>query len=72
VRSQEGDQGRLGVEAEGVVVEVDGVEVREVEDRGEEGGERVGDLAEEAAGEDVGQVGNLQTCTGLISGCHRQ
>lgn len=28
VRCQEGDEGRLGVEAKGVVVEVDGVEVR--------------------------------------------
>lgn len=59
VRCEERDQGGLRVEAEGVVVEVNGVEVREVEDRGEEGGERFGDFAEEAAGEDVGEVGNL-------------
>src|SRR5690606_19825846 len=45
---------------EGVVVEVDGIEVREVEDRGEERGEGFGDFGEEPAGEDVGQVGNLR------------
>ena len=36
VGGQEGDERRLGVQAEGVVVEVDSVEVREVEDRGEQ------------------------------------
>jgi hypothetical protein len=59
VRREEGDQGRLRVETEGVVVEVDCVELRKIEDRGEERGKRFGDLAEKAAGEDVGKVGNL-------------
>ena len=56
---EEVDEGRLGVEAEGVVGEVDGVEVGEGEERGEEGGERLRDLGEETAGEDVGEVGDL-------------
>jgi hypothetical protein len=59
VRCQEGDQRRLCVEAEGIVIEVDSVQVWEIEDRGEEGGKRFGDFAEEAAGEDVGEVGDL-------------
>lgn len=57
--SEKGDEGRLGVEAEGVVVEVDRVEVRQVEDGGEQGGERLGDFVQEAAGEDVGEVCDL-------------
>lgn len=37
VRGEEGDEGRLHVEAEGVVVEVYGVEVGELEEGGQEG-----------------------------------
>lgn len=62
VLGEEVDEGRLGVEAEGVVGEVDGVEVGQREEGGEEGGERLRDLGEEAAREDVGEVGNLEGC----------
>ncbi len=37
VRGEKGDDGGLRIEAKGIIVEVDGVEVREVEDGGEEG-----------------------------------
>lgn len=59
VRGEEGDEGGLHVQAEGVVVQVYGVEVGELEEGGEQGGERGGDFREEAAGEDVGEVGDL-------------
>lgn len=59
VGGKEGNEGRLGVQAEGVVVKVDGVELGEVEDRGEEGGESFGDLVKESAGEDIGEVCDL-------------
>lgn len=58
--AQEVDEGRLGVEAEGIVAEVDGVEVLEGEEGGQEGGEGRGDLGEEARGEDVGEVGGAE------------
>lgn len=57
---EEVDERGLRVEAEGVVGEVDGVEVREGEEGGEEGGEGLWDLREEAAREDVGEVGDLE------------
>lgn len=60
VLAEEIDEGRLGVEAEGVVAEVDGVQVLQGEERGEEGGEGGGDLGEEARGENVGEVGGLE------------
>lgn len=44
VLGEEVDEGRLGVEAEGVIGKVDGVEVGEGEERGEKGGERLRDL----------------------------
>ena len=74
VRRQECDQGCLGVQTEGVVVEVDGVEVREVEDRGKEERKRFGDLVEEATGEDVGEVGNLggKRCQLSVPTCNAQ
>ena len=56
---QEGHQGRLGVEAEGVIVQVDGVEFRKVENGGEEVGEGFGDFVKESAGEDIGKVRDL-------------
>lgn len=59
VRGEEGDERRLHVQAEGVVVEVYGVEVGELEEGGQERGEGGGDFREEAAGEDVGEVGDL-------------
>jgi hypothetical protein len=59
VRCQERHERRLRVKAEGVVVEVDCVEAREVENRGKKGGKGLGDFAEQAAGEDVGEVGDL-------------
>jgi hypothetical protein len=59
VGGKEGNEGRLGVQAEGVVVKVDGVELGEVEDRGEEGGKSFGDLVKESAGEDIGEVCDL-------------
>jgi hypothetical protein len=59
VGCQEGNQRRLCVQPKGIVVDVDCVEFREVENGGEEGGKRVGDLAEESAGEDIGKVCDL-------------
>jgi len=59
VRFEEGDEGRMGVNTERVVAEVYGGEVREVEDGGEEEGQGFGDLGEQAAGEDVGEIGIL-------------
>lgn len=59
VGGKEGNEGRLGVQAKGVVVKVDGVELGEVENRGEEGGESFGDLVKESAGEDIGEVCDL-------------
>ena len=57
---EEVDEGGLRVEAKGVVGEVDGIEVGEGEERGEEGGEGLRNLREEAAREDVGEVGDLE------------
>ena len=59
VGSEESDQGRLGIQAKGVVVEVDRAQVGQVENRSKEGGKRFGDFVEKTAGEDVGKVGNL-------------
>ena len=44
MRGEESNEGGLRVKAEGVVVEVDGVEFREVENGGEERRQRFGDL----------------------------
>ena len=49
-----------GVEAEGVVVQVDRVQLLALEEGSEEGVERRGDLGQQAAGEDVGEVGVLE------------
>lgn len=56
---EERDEGRLGVETEGVVVQIDGMQVRQVEDGGEKGGEGLGNLVEQTAGEDIGEVRDL-------------
>jgi len=68
VRREEGDQRRLCVQPESVVVEVDGVEVRKVEYRGEERGECFGDFAEQAASEDVGKIGDLENSIRSVPG----
>jgi hypothetical protein len=47
-------------EAESIVVQVDSVEFREVEDRGQERGDSVGDLAQESTGEDISEVSDLE------------
>ena len=62
VRREEGDNGCLRVEAKGIVVEVDGVEVREVEDGGEERGKGIGDFAEESSGENIVEASDLCGC----------
>jgi hypothetical protein len=59
VLGEEVDEGRDGVEAEGVVGEVDGVELGEREQRGEEVRQRGRDLGEKTRREDVGEVGDL-------------
>lgn len=59
VCGEEGHEGRLDVQAECIVVEVDSGELGEVEDGGQEGRDGVGDFAQESAGEDVGEVGDL-------------
>lgn len=62
VRGEEGDKRGLGVEAERIVVQVDGVEVRQVKNRREQGGESFRNLVEQTAREDIGKVGNLVSC----------
>lgn len=59
VCGEESHEGRLDVQAECIVVEVDSGELGEVEDGGQEGRDGVGDFAQESAGEDVGEVGDL-------------
>lgn len=56
---KERDKGCLSVEAESIVVQVDGVEVRQVQDRGKERGEGLGDLVEQTTSEDIGEVRDL-------------
>ncbi len=58
--AQERDERPRGVEAEGVVAEVHGVEMREGQAGGEQRGEGGRDLGEEAGGEDVGEDGDLE------------
>lgn len=60
VCGEEGNKGRLGVEAECIVVEVYRVQLGEVKDGGEERGKGLGDLVEQTAGENIGKVGNLK------------
>lgn len=57
---EEGDEGCLHVEAEGIVIEVDGVEVWELKKCGKKGRKRSWDFGEETAGEDVREVGDLE------------
>lgn len=59
VRGEEGNKRSLGVEAESVVGEVDGFEFRKGEERLEDMIKCLGDLGEQARGEDVGKVGDL-------------
>ena len=60
MRLEEGDQRRDGVEPEGVVAEVDGVQGGAGAQRGEQRGQRGRDLGQQPRGEDVGEVGALQ------------
>lgn len=60
VLGEELDERRVGVDAEGVVAQVDGEELGEVEDGVEEEAEGLGDLVEEATREDVGEVRDLE------------
>ena len=57
---EEGDEGVDGAPAEGVVREVDLDERGLADERVADRGERGRDLGDEAAGEDVGEVGNLE------------
>jgi hypothetical protein len=68
VLGEEVDEGRDRVEAEGVVREVDRVQVGQREQRGEEEGQRGRDLGEEARREDVGEVGGLGPRASVIVG----
>lgn len=69
VAGEEIDEGRLRVEAEGVVAQVDGVQVGQSEEGGQEGGERLGDLVEEPGCEDVGEVGGVEGMFGGEDWC---
>lgn len=60
VLREELDERRVGVDAEGVVAQVDGAELRQIEDGVEEEAEGLGDLVEEATSEDVRKVGDLE------------
>lgn len=53
---EKSDEGRLSIEAKGVVIEVDGVKVRKVEDRCEQRRQGLRDFVQETACEDIGQV----------------
>lgn len=55
-----GHQRRLGVEAKGIVGKIDGVEVLQGQEGGEEGGEGGWNLREEAGGEDIGQYCGME------------
>jgi hypothetical protein len=66
VRGEEGDEGCLHVQAEGIVIEIDSVQIRKLEKGSEEGGEGGGDFGEEAAGEDVGEVGDLMVVSASL------
>jgi hypothetical protein len=68
VLGEEVDEGRDRVEAEGVVREVDRVQVGQREQRGEEEGQRGRDLGEKARREDVGEVGDLGPRASVIVG----
>jgi hypothetical protein len=59
VRGEEGDQRRLRVEAKSVIIEVDCVETRKVEDRSEKGTKGLRDFVEEPSGENIGEVCDL-------------
>jgi len=61
VLGEEVYEGRLGVQTEGVIGEVDGVEFGEREEGGKEVRERLRDLREQSSGEDIGEVGDLYT-----------
>jgi hypothetical protein len=66
VLREEVDERGYGVEAERIVGEIDGVELREGEERGDEVGERGWDLREETRREDVGKVCDLAVCQSLL------
>lgn len=59
VGGEESHERGLGVETEGVVVEVDGGEVGMVQDSGENGRDAGGNLVEQSAGEEIGEVCRL-------------
>lgn len=59
VGGEESHERGLGVETEGVVVEVDGGEVGMVQDSGENGRDAGGNLVEQSTGEEIGEVGRL-------------
>lgn len=54
-------QGSNSVETKGIVGEIDSVELGQSEQRGEQVGQSIGDLRQEASCEDVGKVGDLQS-----------
>lgn len=62
MRRQESHHRCLCVQAESIVVQVDSVKVREVEDGCEEVGESLGDFVQKSTGEDVRKVGDLDLC----------
>lgn len=49
----------LGIKAKGVVVKVNSLEVREVENRSQERREGLWDLAQQTTGKDIGKVSDL-------------
>lgn len=57
---EESNNGGLRVESKSVIVQVDGVEVWMVKDRGKQQRDSFWDFGKESACEDVGKVGNLQ------------
>jgi hypothetical protein len=50
----------LDVQPKGIVIQVDSVELGKVEDGGEQRRDGVRDLAQESAGEDIGEVCDLE------------
>lgn len=56
---EEVDEGRNRVQSKGVVGEINGVQVRQGQKRGQEMRQGGRDFGEQARGEDVGEVGDL-------------
>lgn len=60
VGGKERNQGRLRIKAESIVVQVDGMEIGESKERGEEEGKGLRNLIQKASCENIREVCNLR------------